>query len=163
MKTRLMSVIMAAACLGWSGAGHAAESRGPGGTLLSASEVYKLYKDRTWLWDKGAGHFAADRRFTAWSGDGASASYADGRWLVTDKGRMCFSAYWNFRGGEKPNVTCFGHRKVGRVIYQRKEPSGSWYVFRNSPSKRTDESAKLVPGDRVYDNLRRAAAAVAGT
>jgi hypothetical protein len=163
MKTRSMSLILAAACLGWNGAGHAAESREPGGKVLSASDLYELYKDRTWLWDKSAGHFAANRRFTAWSGDGPSASYADGRWLVTDKGQMCFSAVWHYRGGEKPNVTCFGHRKAGRVIYQRKEPSGSWYVFRNFPRKRTDESEKLVPGDRVRDNFKRAAAIVTGS
>jgi hypothetical protein len=162
MKTGLLGLMMAAVCLGWSGAGHAAQGRAPRGTAMSASEVYWLYKDRTWLWDEGAGYFAGNRRFTAWSGDGRSASYADGRWLVTEKGRMCFSATWRFQGGEKPNVTCFAHRKAGRVIYQRKEPSGSWYVFRNSPRKRTDESAKLVRGDRVDGNFRRAAAAVAG-
>jgi hypothetical protein len=163
ITTRLLSLIMAAAWLGWSGMGHALESRDPGGTVVSAGELYELYKNRTWLWDKGAGHFAVDRRFTAWSRDGSSASYADGRWHVTDKGQMCFSAVWHYQGGEKPVVTCFGHRKVGRAIYQRKEPSGSWYAFRNFPRKRTDESEKLIPENRVDGDFKKAAALVAGS
>jgi hypothetical protein len=150
-----------AACLLASGS-RAAEKVDPQGPeSITASEVFGIYVNRSWLWPTGAGHFASDRTFVAWSGEGSSASYAEGRWLVTNDGRMCFSAYWHYRGGEKPDVTCFGHRKSGGTIYQRKEPAGRWYVFRSAPAKPGNEHAKLVRNVDVEGQLRKAAAAVA--
>jgi hypothetical protein len=58
---------------------------------LTTDELVELYHGRSWLWKDGAGSFSAkQRRFTAWSREGGSPSYADGRWFVTDRGKLCF-------------------------------------------------------------------------
>lgn len=115
-----------------------------------------LYRDKSWKWADGAGRMQADgRRFTAWAGSGDEATWAEGRWTLTDSGRLCFKAQWHSVSGVAPNKTCFSHKKRGDVIYQRKEPSGAWYVFRHATPAVDDEFSKLVSQDLVASDLER--------
>jgi len=116
-----------------------------------------IYADRTWHWPDGAAHFAAapDRRFTAWVASGANASYAEGSWSATDDGRLCFRATWHTVRGSSAARTCFDHRTENDVIYQRKLPTGSWYVFSHAPGQPEDEMHKLEPGDQVSADYQK--------
>ncbi|MEA2783102.1 MAG: hypothetical protein QOK29_4646, partial [Rhodospirillaceae bacterium] len=112
-------------------------------------DLRKLYADNTWFWPDGAAFFAESGRFRAWSGSGQKASYALGMWWVNDHGSLCFDASWHSKDGAKESTTCFTHRQSGDVLYQKREPSGAWYVFRSNPVKLEDEIKKLKSGDLV--------------
>jgi hypothetical protein len=119
-------------------------------TPLTADELFQLYHSRSWIWDDGAGYFSPkQRRFVAWSGKGSKATYADGRWFVSGPGRLCFKAKWHAKDGAASALTCFSHRKKGGTIYQKREPDGEWYAFKNSPTKTGDEYGKVRPGNYV--------------
>jgi len=121
---------------------------------MTATELYNLYRDKSWQWSDGAGLMQADgRRFTAWAGSGDKATWAEGRWTVNDKGRMCFKALWHSSSGVAPARTCFSHKRVGDTIYQKRDPSQNWYVFKHSPVAEGDEFNKLVSRDLVSLNL----------
>lgn len=62
---------------------------------------------------------------------------------------MCMRATWTNNEGAARASTCFGHRKIGDTIYQRRQPDGNWYVFRHASIKTDDEFRKLVPADTV--------------
>jgi len=116
---------------------------------VSAAALYRLYRDKTWLWQNGAGFFAKDGRFSAWSGSGDEATYAEGRWWVNFLGGLCINATWRSKDWVKVNLTCFSHSKDGNLLYQKREPSGAWAVFRSFPGKPDDEYQKLRKGDLV--------------
>jgi Protein of unknown function (DUF995) len=130
-----------------------AESAAP----LTAEELFQLYNSRSWLWDDGAGYFSPkQRRFTAWAGKGGKASYADGRWFISGPGKLCFKAKWHAKDGAASAVTCFSHRKKGGIVFQKREPDGEWYAFKNSPAKAGDEYSKVRSGNYVrkrYDQI----------
>jgi hypothetical protein len=116
------------------------------GSPLTTDELFQLYHSRSWIWDDGGGYFASkQRRFTASTGDGTS--YGEGRWFLTDPGKLCFRANWVGRSGSAPALTCFSHRKRGANIYQKREPNGEWYLFKHTPTWKSDEYAKVRPGD----------------
>jgi hypothetical protein len=124
----------------------AAESAAP----LTTEEVYQLYSNRSWLWNDGSGYFPAkQRRFIAWTGRGSTGSYAVGRWFLTDPGKLCFKAKWHAKSGATSALTCFSHRKKGGVVFQKREPDGEWYVFKNTPAKAGDEYGKVRRGNYV--------------
>jgi Protein of unknown function (DUF995). len=127
---------------------------------MSAQEVADIYKDKTWTWQNGAGYFGSNHRFRAWSGSGKAATFATGKWSVTGKGQLCFDATWSYGSGSRPAKTCFSHRKNDTVVYQRKDPSGEWYVFKGDPIKEDDEVRKLQDGDRVSSKFKRVSANV---
>jgi hypothetical protein len=166
IMTRLVPVGLAAASLCASlvlaSSAEAVAPRRAPATSLSPRQVEQLYRDRTWLWKDGAGYFAPDGSFVAWSGSRPpNASYARGRWYAADPGRICFEATWHAGSGTNARTTCFGHRMLGRTIQQRKEPSGPWYGFRQGGPR--DEFRKLVRGDRASDRAKRIEAALART
>jgi hypothetical protein len=117
--------------------------------VASAADVRAIYMDKTWVWQDGAGYFAESGNFTAWSGTGEKTTYASGLWWVDDKGQLCIDARWRTMNAAKANITCFDHRRDGNVWYQKKVPSGSWYVFKSDPGKPDDESEKLKRGDLI--------------
>lgn len=122
---------------------------------MTAAELYMLYRDKSWQWPDGAGRLQTDgRRFTAWSGSGDKVSWAVGRWTVSDHGRLCFKAQWHTVSGVYPNTTCFSHKKFGDIVYQRRQPSGDWYVFKHAKPA-DDEFSKLADQDLVSKNLER--------
>ncbi|MDM8347074.1 DUF995 domain-containing protein [Pseudochrobactrum sp. sp1633] len=117
---------------------------------LSSAEIYRIYGNNSWMWKDGAGYFAVSKRqFKAWSGRGSNASVGSGIWFITDPGKLCFRATWHERGGTVPATTCFSHRGSNGVIYQRREPGGDWYVFKNAPVRKGNEITKFRRGDYV--------------
>jgi len=137
-------------------AAHGAEAAGKKApTPLSAYELYRIYGDRTWTWGTGGGHFFDDgRRFVAWTNDKGKQSFAEGRWVVDDFGQLCMRATWTNAEGAGRASTCFGHQKIGKVIYQRRQPDGNWYVFRHATARDDDEFRKLIPVDTVSAKAR---------
>jgi UDPglucose 6-dehydrogenase len=134
----------------------AADSR-----ALTIGEVRDIYENRTWQWEDGAGYFdGRTRAFTSWVSDGDAASYADGEWFLTETGRMCFRATWYAADGSADAVTCFDHRGDGEQIFQRRAPTGDWYVFAHAPLQEDDEILKLESGDLVRENYERNRAAI---
>jgi hypothetical protein len=121
---------------------------------MTGYELFMLYRDKTWQWGDGAGRLESDgRRFTAWAGSGDSATWAEGRWIVTNRGRLCLEAEWHSPAGVHPARTCFSHKRHGDTIYQKREPSQAWYVFKHAVSAQGDEFGKLVSQDLVSPGL----------
>ncbi|ANM08528.1 MULTISPECIES: DUF995 domain-containing protein [unclassified Rhizobium] len=139
-------------------AAHGAEAAGKKPatpTPLSAYELYRIYGDKTWVWNTGGGRFSDDgRRFVAWVNDKGKQSFAEGKWVVDDLGQLCMRATWTNAEGAARASTCFGHRKIGSTIYQRRQPDGNWYVFRHASVRGDDEFLKLVSMDSVSDKAR---------
>lgn len=136
---------------------HAAEGVVPAAEAkpMTGVELYMLYRNKSWAWNDGAGRFDdAQRRFTAITGAGGTTAWAQGRWVVTDDGRLCISAEWHTASGVHPNTSCFSHKRAGQTIYQKREPSGAWYVFRHAEPVETDESKKLVGENLVSADIR---------
>lgn len=134
---------------------EAAGKMAPAPTPLSAYELYRIYGDKTWVWNTGGGRFLDDgRRFVAWVNDKGKQSFAEGKWVVDDLGQLCMRATWTNAEGAARASTCFGHRKIGNTIYQRRQPDGKWYVFRHASVRGDDEFRKLVPMDSVSDKAR---------
>lgn len=136
-----------------------AEAGAPPGTVpMVASELFTLYRDKSWQWTDGAGRMdGTDRQFTAWVEGDKGKAWAEGRWLITDAGVMCLKANWHSDQGIFPARTCFSHRIGDGTIYQKREPDGQWYVFRHANSREDDEAKKLVSADLVssrIDSLR---------
>ncbi|MFE0018057.1 DUF995 domain-containing protein [Mesorhizobium sp. NPDC059054] len=155
-------LIMGAVLVGMAGVGTVAASAAPSAATikqaepLSNDDLYRLYSQRSWIWKDGAGYFAVpQRRFSAWTGKGRSASYGVGSWFIADVGRLCFRADWYAKSGSAPALTCFSHRRKGNVIFQKREPKGDWYVFANAPVRKGDEITKLRRGDYVMARLSK--------
>jgi len=111
------------------------------GTPLTSAELVRLYECRTWLWSAGAGYFSPKKRaFTAWS---------------AENGKLCFRAKWTGKSGSAPATTCFSHRTKGGAVYQKREPSGDWYLFKHARTRSSDEYAKFRSGDLVAGRLAK--------
>lgn len=123
---------------------------------MTAAELYVLYRDKTWQWPDGAGRMQdKDRTFIGWSGSGDNTRWAEGRWVLSDTGLMCLKADWYGVHAKQANKTCFRHRIYEDTIYQKKEPSGSWYVFKHARAADSDEFKKLVAEDTVSAQLAK--------
>ncbi|MBB2751609.1 UNVERIFIED_ORG: hypothetical protein GGI57_002291 [Rhizobium aethiopicum] len=142
-------------CLPLAAHGETAGKKAATPTPLSAYELYRIYGDKTWVWNTGGGRFSDDgRRFVAWVNDKGKQSFAEGKWVVDDLGQLCMRATWTNAEGAARASTCFGHRKIGNTIYQRRQPDGNWYVFRHASVRGDDEFLKLVSMDSVSDKAR---------
>lgn len=125
-------------------------------TPISAAELTALYADKTWIWKTGGGRFEAKgHRFIAHVREQGKTSIASGRWAVDDNGKLCIFARWTSRQDSAKAATCFGHMKAGSVIYQRRHPAGSWYIFRHAKLRPDDEINELVAADRVSAQYRQ--------
>jgi hypothetical protein len=124
--------------------------------VVSAGDLHAIYNDQTWVWPDGAGRMQSEeRRFVAWAGSGASATWAEGRWIITSSGHLCFKARWQSSSGSHPAKTCFVHKQHRGVIYQRKEPSGDWFIFKHAVPADGDEFSKLINEDLVSPELEK--------
>lgn len=132
-----------------------------GARPMTAVELYTLYHDKSWRWPDGAGRMQnIDRRFSAWVDGTGGQSWAEGRWAVTDNGRLCLDATWHAANGQFPAKTCFVHRILDGTIYQKRETGGTWFVFRHPAIKETDEATKLIADDLVSQRLEAMKAAL---
>jgi Protein of unknown function (DUF995) len=123
---------------------------------MTTDELFEIYHNRSWIWSDGAGYFPnKERKFTAYSGSGSKAAFAEGKWFLTWMGKACFRATWHGTDYDTQKLTCFGHRTDGNIIYQRTEPNGEWYVFKGNRAGNTDEIAKFLLGDYVSAGLNR--------
>ncbi len=126
------------------------------GRPLKARELYRMYGDKSWIWEKGVGYFArSKRRFTSVISV-KKQEYAVGNWYIPGNGKVCFRAFWYAGKTRTRAVTCFSHRLVDGRIYQKREPKGEWYVFRNNPGRMMDEYRKFRRGDYVAHRLEKA-------
>jgi hypothetical protein len=153
--TQLMFLLALCGQTVLSGTAHAAATKDSGpaeadtATVPTAYELQLLYSDRTWMWKDGAAYFGRiGRPLRAWTSRQDSASVAEGRWLVTNDGKMCMDLAWRSKGytGEQ-HRTCYSHRIQGENIEQRKDPDGEWYNFKRSPEDTSDEHRKFEAGD----------------
>jgi uncharacterized protein DUF995 len=125
------------------------------GRVLTAKELNSIYEDRTWPWKDGASYYGAQNRvFRYWFNRGAKATYGEGTWSVSDRGRLCFRVTWHGLGGDGTTSKCSEHRTDDKNIYQRPLPNGKWYVFSHLPVTPGDEIQKLQPGDHVSEDYQ---------
>jgi hypothetical protein len=128
----------------------------PEARVMTAAELFVLYRNKSWQWRDGVGRMQSDgRRFTAWAGSEDTSTWAEGKWIVTNGGRLCFKAQWHSSSGSHPDKTCFRHKRYRDTIYQKREPSQAWYVFKHAPTAENDEFHKLVSQDLVSSELER--------
>lgn len=126
------------------------------GRPLTAAEIFMLIKDRSWQWPEGAGRFfEKDRRFLAYRRGADGASYGEGRYRLTDDGRLCLVTAWHSAAETAEATTCFLHRQADGVIYQRREDGGEWYALKHTPLLDTDEYAKFTSEDLVTEELQK--------
>lgn len=153
----LLATAFGAALLPLPGVSHAEVAKPPAQARpMTAADLHALYGGKSWQWQDGAGRLdIKDRRFTAISGSGEQSMWAEGRWSVSDAGRLCFIADWHTASGTFPARTCFVHKIDGDNIYQRKEPSGEWLVFKHAKPEAGDEFNKLVRDDLVSAELAK--------
>lgn len=142
---------------------RAADNPPTGAVPLTAPELYMLYAGKTWVWPNGGGGYtASDRSFVGAAIDGQTQSYADGRWLVTNSGQLCWRATWHGSAGAAPARTCFDHMQKAGVIYQRSLPKGNWYIFAHNPRQAGDEINQLKAGNVVTAGYAEAKAFLNG-
>lgn len=122
---------------------------------MTTAQLYALYANRSWIWNKEAGHFAIRKRRFSSAGTLRSGKYAEGIWYLPGRGKVCFRAVWHGDWGAAKKRTCFEHRADRRKIYQKRLPDGEWYVFRNAPPRRGDEARKLKRGNYVAYRFRK--------
>jgi hypothetical protein len=128
-------------------------------TVPTAFELQLLYADRTWTWNDGAAYFGQkDRPVRAWTSAQDTASVGEGRWHLTNDGKMCMDLVWRSKTyAAAPIRTCFSHRIQGGTLEQRKDPDGAWYSFRHAPEDPSDEQRKFEEGDTKgaqFDKIR---------
>lgn len=153
--TSLVLAIILGLTAGTSAANAATTTQLPEGARpMTAAELYMLYHGKSWRWPDGAGRMLSnDRQFSAWVDGTSGQSWAEGRWTVTDAGRLCFDATWHAANGQFPAKTCFVHEIHDGTIYQKRESGGAWFVFRHPVTRNTDEAAKLIADDLVSQRL----------
>jgi hypothetical protein len=123
---------------------------------LTASEMRAIYADKTWKWTAGGGRFLTkNRKFIAYSEEGGKPTFAEGRWEVNDRGRLCMVAVWITKEGRAPARSCYRLVRDLGTIYQRREPKGSWFVLRTFKPRPGDEVNKFVSEDTVSPNIKR--------
>ncbi|MBS7543926.1 DUF995 domain-containing protein [Ancylobacter oerskovii] len=135
---------------------QAARKPAPAG-LPGVAAIDALYSGKSWIWSDGAAYFSPNRKFVAWAGSGNEVSYVQGTWWVSPTGWVCFQGLWHANGPSGRNSTCFSHRLgPDKVLYQRREPGGDWYVFKHAQPVAGDEYAKFKDGDVASAGVARA-------
>lgn len=121
---------------------------------MTAAELYMIFRGKTWKWEKGAGRMQDQGRvFTAWAQSETGMTWAEGRWTLNDHGQLCLKAVWHSQEAAASDTTCFSHRILDNTIYQKREPSGDWYVFKHAKPLADDEFKRLVNQDLVGAKL----------
>ncbi|MDX8480370.1 DUF995 domain-containing protein [Mesorhizobium sp. VK24D] len=163
----LVPLLFACGQLAFAGAADAAAAKNSAPVEAAAKpkaaptafELQLLYADRTWNWKNGAAYFSLDRRLQAWTAGQDKSAVAEGRWLVTDTGKMCMELAWRSKTyTTKPQRTCYSHRIESGNIEQRKDPDGEWYDFKHAKDDPADEHQKFEAGNTKgaqFDETRK--------
>ncbi|WP_225248225.1 DUF995 domain-containing protein [Mesorhizobium sp. J8] len=163
----LVPILVACGQLAFGGPASAAPARNSAPVEAAAKpdiaptafELQLLYADRTWNWKDGAAYFGMDRRLHAWTKGEDSPAVGEGRWLVTEKGKMCMELAWRSKTySTKPQRTCYSHRVDKGNIEQRKDPDGTWYGFKHAKDDPADEHRKFEAGNTKgaqFDETRK--------
>ncbi len=146
--------ILPAALFLWSSPASAEVAVPENARTMTGVELYMIFQGKTWTWESGAGRMESeDRAFRAWAQSATGESWAEGRWSVNDRGQLCLMAVWHSQSAAASSKTCFSHRTLDGTIYQKREPSGEWYVFRHAKAQAGDEFNRLVTEDLVAAKL----------
>lgn len=148
-----------------AGMAGAAEKVDPpaGAKPLTAPELLQIYGGKSWDWGApNAAYFSKDegRPFTAVVKADWGVQYAEGRWVLSDSGRLCFEADWVSTYGRFPAVSCYLHVAANGVIYQRSLPEGEWEILRHAQVQPEDGINALVEADLVSERFAAARAEV---
>jgi hypothetical protein len=127
---------------------------------LQPQEVRAMYSGNTWVWDEGAGYFAPNGTFQAWTRDGEyGLMHATGRWFVEIGGQLCYSARWFYQNTSSTSQDCFAHHVSNGSILQRDERNrGQWYVFGRRDAAGAVTARGLQSGNLVAPHLPARAA-----
>ncbi|WP_248446295.1 DUF995 domain-containing protein [Sinorhizobium meliloti] len=146
--------ILPAALFLWNSPASAEVAVPDNARTMTGVELYMIFQGKTWTWESGAGRMESkDRAFRAWAQSATGENWAEGRWSVNDRGQLCLMAVWHSQSAAAPDKTCFSHRTLDGTIYQKREPSGEWYVFRHAKAQAGDEFNRLVSEDLVASKL----------
>jgi hypothetical protein len=146
--------ILPAALFLWNSPASAEVAVPDNARTMTGVELYMIFQGKTWTWESGAGRMESEgRAFWAWAQSSTGESWAEGRWSVNDRGQLCLMAVWHSQSAAAPDKTCFSHRTLDGTIYQKREPSGEWYVFRHAKAQAGDEFNRLVSEDLVASKL----------
>lgn len=126
---------------------------------LSQQAVGSLYKDKTWVWDSGAGYFNPTGQFVGYLHSEGTNYYAIGNWNTEPNGLLCFKAFWVSPGTSSLSSSCYSHRMSGKAILQKSQ-GRDWYVFKNETPDEFDEINKLKSGDQVTKKFIEARSSV---
>lgn len=141
------SVVVAASVMSYS---VSAETPPADARPLSAVELLSLYGDRTWVWAHGGAFFrSGNRTFRAYNEQ--EQTTAEGRFLLTNTGRLCLQADWHSPTGVYEDLTCFRHVRSGSTVYQQREDQDEWYVL----AQDSQRPQSIVRGDSVSDGFTR--------
>ena len=146
--------ILPAALFLWNSPASAEVAVPDNARTMTGVELYMIFQGKTWTWESGAGRMESEgRAFWAWAQSATGENWAEGRWSVNDRGQLCLMAVWHSQSAAAPDKTCFSHRTLDGTIYQKREPSGEWYVFRHAKAQAGDEFNRLVSEDLVASKL----------
>ncbi len=125
-----------------------------GAQPVPAWVLLEIYGDRTWLWESGGAWLSApDRSFRAYSDDADGLAIGEGRFQLTDDGRLCLDGDWtgiDLATGERyatPARRCFRHLQAGGQILRAPVGGADWELL----GPRGDLAAipDLIAEDRV--------------
>lgn len=121
-----------------------------------------MYSGNTWVWDEGAGYFAPNGTFQAWTmNDEYGLMHASGRWFVEIGGQLCYSARWFFDNTSSMSQDCFAHMASNGSVLQRDERElGQWYVFGRMNGAGELNSRRVRHGNLVAPHMPAHAAAL---
>lgn len=157
-KYRLLTAAVVALSFAFGHANSATAEPVP----LKLQEVRAMYSGNTWVWDSGAGYFAPNGTFQAWTTDAEyGRMHATGRWFVEIGGQLCYSARWFYQDTSSTSQDCFAHMASNGSVLQRDERElGPWYVFGRTNGAGELNSRRVQRGNLVAPHLPAHAAAL---
>ena len=126
----------------------------------AAWQLLELYGDRSWQWPAGGVRFLADdRRFLAYRDDDSEQAIGEGRFMLTNDGRMCLLGEWTgitLPDGERYTASpriCFRHLQNAQGLFRLRLGSADWELVRS----RTDPNAgaSLIAEDSVSPRVEQ--------
>ena len=126
----------------------------------AAWRLLELYGDRTWHWEPGGVRFfAEDRQFLAYRDDESERAIGEGRFMLTNDGRMCLLGEWTgvtlpdaARYAASPRI-CFRHLENARGLFRLRPGSADWDLVLSRTNPEAD--ASLLAEDTVSSRVEQ--------